>query len=162
MPGLFVPNSLDSGAVFRCQANSEHRRQSRSDSGLVLQVKVLKNFEVVPSSLGADFNIRCGVDETREQSALSLSQTHTLSLSVSLSLCLCLSLSISLSLCLSLSLSLSLSGGFDPRAIGLSSNAKSVTPIARSDNTYDYGLEVRVLFQGSGFRVWGSGFRVEG
>jgi hypothetical protein len=58
----------------------------------------------------------------------------------------------------------------------LSSNAKSVTPIANTDSTYDstsgfevWGFECRVRVQGSGFefrvqdmglRVQDSGFRV--
>ena len=58
---------------------------------------------------------------------------------------------IALSLSLSLSLSLTHthtnthththtnSGGFNPRAMGLSSNAKRVTPIAKTDNTYNWG-----------------------
>jgi len=37
--------------VFRCRANMAHVRQSRPDSGLGSQVKDLKPFQVVPSSL---------------------------------------------------------------------------------------------------------------
>jgi len=35
-----------------CRANSAHTRQSRLDSGLGFQVKVLENFQVVPSAPG--------------------------------------------------------------------------------------------------------------
>ena len=42
------------GVAFRCPANMVHARQSRQDSGLGFQVKVLKMFPVVPSLL------RCG------------------------------------------------------------------------------------------------------
>ena len=37
----------------RCRANSEHIRQSRPDSGLGFQEKVLHTFQAVPSSLGS-------------------------------------------------------------------------------------------------------------
>jgi len=37
----------------RCRANMAHVRQSRPDSGLGFQVKVLKPFKVVPFSLGS-------------------------------------------------------------------------------------------------------------
>jgi len=40
-------------ALFRCRANMARKRQSRPDFGLGFQVKVLKTFEVVPSSLGS-------------------------------------------------------------------------------------------------------------
>ena len=40
-------------ARFRCRAKIAHIRQSRPDSGLGFRVKVLKTFEVVPSSLGS-------------------------------------------------------------------------------------------------------------
>ena len=39
--------------VVRCRANSAHIRQSSPDSGHGLQVKVLKIFQVGPSSLGS-------------------------------------------------------------------------------------------------------------
>ena len=38
---------------IRCGTNSAHARQSRPDSGLGFQVKVLTTFVVVPSSLGS-------------------------------------------------------------------------------------------------------------
>ena len=41
----------------RCQANMAHVKQSKPDSGLGFQVKVLKTFQVAPCSL------RCGADE---------------------------------------------------------------------------------------------------
>ena len=37
---------------LRCRANMAHIRQSRSDSGLGVQMKVLRTLSVVPSSLG--------------------------------------------------------------------------------------------------------------
>jgi len=40
-------------ASLRRRANMAHIRQSRPDSVLDIQVKVLKTFEVVPSSLGS-------------------------------------------------------------------------------------------------------------
>jgi len=41
----------------RCTANMAHVRQSRPDSGLGFQLKVLKPFEAVPSSLGRSSRI---------------------------------------------------------------------------------------------------------
>jgi hypothetical protein len=43
----------------------------------------------------------------------------------------------------------------DPRAMGLSSKAKSVTPIANTDNAYHYVSAFRIWVKGSalGFRV---------
>ena len=38
---------------MRCRTSMAHTRQSRPDSGLGFQVKVLKTFQVVPSSLGS-------------------------------------------------------------------------------------------------------------
>ena len=40
---------------YRCRANMAHIRQSRPDSGLGFQVKILTPFHVVPSSLGSGF-----------------------------------------------------------------------------------------------------------
>ena len=51
----------DAGSVlmqnwfFRCRPNMAHMRQSRLDSGLVCQVKVLKNIKTFPLRLAADF-----------------------------------------------------------------------------------------------------------
>ena len=49
-------NLLTRGVVCasRCQANMAHMRQSRPDSGLGFQIKVLKTFSVVPSWLGRE------------------------------------------------------------------------------------------------------------
>ena len=39
--------------MYRCRANVAHIKQSRPDSGLGVQVKVVKTFQVVPTSLGS-------------------------------------------------------------------------------------------------------------
>ena len=57
----------------RCQANTAHIRQSRPDSGLGFQVKVLRSCEVVHASLG------CGTQEaTADLSARSYLLPSTL------------------------------------------------------------------------------------
>ena len=87
-----------------------HMGQSRPDHGLGFQVKVLKTFQVVPSSLGSKTAVRLhGPDRSRISLSLTLSLTHSLFLSLSESLSLSLSLSPSLPLSLSPSLPLSLS-----------------------------------------------------
>ena len=48
--------SIIIGGVIRNRANMAHGRQSRPESGLCFQVKVLKTFQVVPSSLGRVFS----------------------------------------------------------------------------------------------------------
>ena len=46
---------------WACRANSAHVRQSRADSGLGHQAKVLRTFKAVPSSLGSGllYSTRC-------------------------------------------------------------------------------------------------------
>ena len=48
----------------RCRSNMAHARQSRPDSGLDFQVKVLEPFSVVPSSLGSGLGVLCGEPPT--------------------------------------------------------------------------------------------------
>ena len=48
-----LPRSVTPISTHRCQANMAQIRQTRPDSGLGFQVKVLKTFEVVPPSLGS-------------------------------------------------------------------------------------------------------------
>jgi len=50
--GCRVVSGMRQG-VGRSRANMAHTRQSRPDSGLDFQVKVLTTFRVVPSSLGS-------------------------------------------------------------------------------------------------------------
>jgi len=47
-----MPPQLTGPPSFRCRANMAHVRQSRPDSGLGFQAKVLKIFSSVPSSFG--------------------------------------------------------------------------------------------------------------
>ena len=73
---IHVPHSLGSGSAcavlssfaprwgfgghavpFRCRASMAHIRQSGPDSGLGLKGKVLKTFQVVPSSLAIGVNV---------------------------------------------------------------------------------------------------------
>ena len=52
-----LPLSSKEETGVRCRANTAHRRQSGPDSGLGVQEKVHKTFEVVPSSLGSGSTI---------------------------------------------------------------------------------------------------------
>ena len=53
----------DAGSVlmqnwfFRCRPNMAHMRQSRLNSGLVYQVKVLKNIQMFPLRMAADLRL---------------------------------------------------------------------------------------------------------
>jgi len=51
--GGFVREEVGAGDLAGCRANMAHIRQSRPDSGCGFQVKVLKTFQVFPSSLGS-------------------------------------------------------------------------------------------------------------
>jgi len=48
----------DRCSCVRCRANMAHMRQSRPDSGLGFQVKVLETFELASSSLGSAGGVR--------------------------------------------------------------------------------------------------------
>ena len=95
----------------RYRKSIAHIRQSKPGSGLGFQVKVVKLFRGVPSSL----------DSGWKGAYIRVEQELSLSLSRALSLSLCLSLSLSVSLPPSLSLALSLSLSFaHARALALS------------------------------------------
>jgi hypothetical protein len=85
-----------------------HARQSRPDSGLGLQVKVVKTLQVVPYSLGSDAGRGLGTDGGPPGPALPSIEPDTIVTPLSLSLSLFIYLSVCLTFAQTLFLGLSL------------------------------------------------------